>query len=648
MAKRVTSARPSHLARGAPSCKSFYQLVEKLLATNPTATAQPLARIGGTAMAARLERLEVEGQRRRGALLGEVGALLTAARHVVPSLVRGAVSRQPTLLGLALGQAQHQPDALALESEHERLTWSDVAKLSSKVAHVLSDAGVRQGDIVALMGRSSPSYVVFALGASRVGATTALINPHLTGGPLAHAFATSGARVALVDESFRERVTSEHVGGGRVIHYGGSATELERLVANADEKEYPPARVSANDDFVYIYTSGTTGLPKPCRVSHSRATLAGALYGALMFEFRPGDKLYAPLPFYHSNGMLIAAGSCITMGVPLAMRDPFSARKFLDDVRRYDATAMIYIGELCRYLLAVPATPEDRQHRLRVAVGNGLRPDIWSAFRDRFGIAKVREFYTATEAPGILMNRLGVEGSVGRPPPFFARLYKLAKFDPERGDWPRDGRGFCIPCEVGETGELLIKIPSLFSLPGMQYRGYTDRAASSARILADVFTKGDRFFRTGDLLRCDEEGYFTFVDRIGDTYRCKGENVSTAEVGDVLAGAPGIREVAVVGVRIPSHDGQYGLVGVVPENGFDAAAFHRTAQELPSYAQPRFVRVLSSIETTATNKQQKDRIRREGIDPGHVADPLYAWSDRGYVPLTPALYEAVKAGTYRL
>ena len=599
-------------------------------------------------MAARLEKLQSKDQRRRRGVGGDLGTLLMSARHVLPALLRTKVSRQPTLLGLALGHAERIPDQLALESEDEKLTWSDVAILTAKVARVLADAGVRKGDIVALMGRSSPRYVVFTLAATRVGATMALINPHLSGSPLAHAFATSGARIALVDEPFHGRVTREHVQGGRLIHYGTPESELETLLTGIEETNFPPVRVKADDDFVYIYTSGTTGLPKPCRIAHSRATLAGALYGALMFEFRPGDKLFAPLPFYHSNGMLIAAGSCISMGVPMAMRDQFSARQFLDDVRRYDATAMIYIGELCRYLLAVPETPEDRRHRLRVAVGNGLRPDIWATFQERFGIENLREFYTATEAPGILLNRNGVEGSVGRPMPLFARLYKLAKFDPELGEHPRDARGFCIPCGDDEAGELLIKIPTFSAIPGMQYRGYTDQGASDAKILSNVFTRGDRYFRTGDLLRRDEAGNFSFVDRIGDTYRCKGENVSTAEVGDVLARAPGIREVAVVGLRIPPHDGQFGLVGVVPENGFDAETFHRTARELPSYAQPRFVRVLSSIETTATNKLQKNRIRREGIDPRQVSDPLYAWSDDGYVPLTPTLYDAVKAGTYRL
>jgi len=598
-------------------------------------------------MAAQLERLESRDRRRR-ALRGQLGTVLTAARYVLPALVRGAVSRQPTLLGIALGHAQRHPDGLALEAEDEKLTWSDIAVLTSKVARVLADAGVVKGAVVALMGRNSPRYVVLTLAATRVGATMALINPHLSGGPLAHAFATSGARIALVDEPFRDRVTREHVQGGRLLHYGSATSELERLLTGMDDTDFPPARVRAEDDFVYVYTSGTTGLPKPCRISHSRATLAGALYGSLMFEFRPGDKLYSPLPLYHSNGVLIAVGSCISMGVPMAIREQFSARNFLEDVRRYDATAMIYIGELCRYLLAVPETPQDRQHRLRVAVGNGLRPDIWAKFQKRFGIENVREFYTATEAPGILMNRDGVEGSVGRPPPFFGRLYRLVTFDPEQDEHPRDARGFYIPAGIGDTGELLIKMPMLFSIPGMQYRGYTDQAASAAKILANVFVKGDRYFRTGDLLRQDEHGNFAFMDRIGDTYRCKGENVSTAEVGDVLARAPGVREVAVVGLRIPPHDGQFGLVGVVPEQGFDAEAFHRTARELPSYAQPRFVRVLASIETTSTNKQQKNRIRREGIDLQQVTDPLYAWSESGYVPLTPTLYDAVKAGTYRL
>ena len=600
-------------------------------------------------MARLLERLMTsKAPRRQRALLGELDTMRVTAQRVLPAIVRTKVSRRPTLLGLALRHAAKRPNDLALEADDEKLTWLDVARESAKIARVLVDAGLGRGDVVALMGRNSPRYVVFLLAATRIGATTALINPQLTGAPLAHAFAACKARIALVDEPFRERVTSDHVPGGRLIPYGAPGSELERLVSRVSDDDFPPAPVNADDDFLFIYTSGTTGLPKPCRISHSRATLAGALYGSLMFEFRAGDKLYSPLPLYHANGVLIAVGSCISLGVPLAIREQFSATSFLDDVRRYDATAMIYIGELCRYLLAVPETEQDRTHRLRVAVGNGLRPDIWSKFQNRFGIEHIREFYTATEAPGILMNRDDVEGSVGRPPPLFRHLYKLAQFDPEEDVHPRDARGFCIPCIAGETGELLIKIPARASVPGMQYRGYTDRAASDAKVLTNVFAKGDRYFRTGDLLRRDEQGYFAFVDRIGDTYRCKGENVSTAEVGDVLSRAPGIREVAVVGLRIPPHDGQFGLVGVVLEGGFDVEAFHRTARELPPYAQPRFVRVLTAMDVTSTNKQQKNRLRREGIDPARIADPLYAWSEKGYVPLTATLYDAVKSGTYRL
>jgi fatty-acyl-CoA synthase len=586
--------------------------------------------------------------RSRRAMMAELRAAPAAARHLLPALVRSAIFRHPTLLGIVIGHAKKNPRDLALEADDEKLTWSDLDTLSSKVARVLADAGVQKGDIVAVMGRNSPRYVAFVLAATRVGATMALINPHLLGAPLAHAFATSRASVALIDEQFRGRVTREHVGDGKLIHYGTPESELEGLLTTVAAADFPPARVQSDDDFVYIYTSGTTGLPKPCRISHGRALLAGALFGSLMFQFRPGDKLYSPLPLYHSNGMLIAVGSSITMKVPLAIREQFSARRFLDDVRRYDATAMIYIGELCRYMLAIPETPDDCRHRLRVAVGNGLRPDIWAAFQRRFGIENVREFYTATETPGVLLNIGGIEGSVGRPPPGFGRIYRIAKFDVEQNEPLRDARGFCIPADADETGELLIKIPDLFSVPGMQYRGYTDQGASEAKILAGVFARKDRYFRTGDLLRCDEDGFFAFVDRIGDTYRCKGENVSTAEVGDVLGRAPGIREVAVVGLSVPPHDGQFGLAAVVPESSFDAEAFHRAAQELPTYAQPRFVRVLPSIETTTTHKQQKNLIRKQGVDPRHVTDPLYAWSENGYIPLTSALYDSVKAGTYRL
>jgi acyl-CoA synthetase (AMP-forming)/AMP-acid ligase II len=581
---------------------------------------------------------------------------LRAELQVVPELLAGALPlyvktlllANPTLLSLVRSNAEADPYGLALQMDAEQLSWQSLEALTSRVAHALADAGLRAGQVVALLGRNSPRYVGLLLGATRLGATTALVNHNLRGAPLAHALNKSGARLVLCEEPLAALLSELALPDLRVMRYGSEQSELDAQLRRAPTTAYPPARVDKDDDFVYIYTSGTTGLPKPCRVTHARALGAGVVLGKALFDFQPGDKLYAPLPLYHSSALLIGLATAIAYRVPTALRDTFSATALLADVRRYDATALLYIGEMCRYLLATPPAPTDRQHRLRIAVGNGLRPEIWDRFRDRFGIAQVHEFYAATEAPGLLVNLSGVAGAVGRLPLGGLGMYRLARYDVDREELVRDARGYCVTPAVDEPGELLIKILDFRLLSGLSYRGYTDERASSEKVVTDAFSRGDRYFRTGDLLRCDALGFCSFVDRIGDTFRCKGENVSSSEVASVLSRAPGIGEVAVLGVRLRGLDGQYGLAAVVCQGALDADGFFRTAQELPSYAQPRFVRILPELPTTSTHKHQKARLKKEGVDPQQVRDPLYVRQGSTYVPLTPAYYQQILSGATRL
>jgi len=584
-------------------------------------------------------------------LRAELTLLPELLRGGVPLYLRTLLVGNPTLLALVQRNAAADPHALALELDDERLSWRELEQLTSRLAHVLAAAGVRAGEVIALLGHNSPRYLALMLAATRIGATAALINYNLRGAPLAHALTVSRARLLLVQEPLFSLVPPLPLAGLpglMVLRYGDPSSELEARLARAATAPFPPVRVDANDDFVYIYTSGTTGLPKPCRVSHARALIAGTVLGQALFSFRAGDKLYSPLPLYHSSALLLGVATAIAHRTPTALRESFSASAFLADVRRYDATAMLYIGEMCRYLLATPPSPLDRQHRLRVAVGNGLRPEIWARFRDRFGIASVHEFYSATEAPGVLINLTGVEGSVGKLPLDGLGLYRLARFDIEREELLRDQKGFCQPAAVDEPGELLIRILEFPLLAGLAYRGYTDAQATSAKVVTDAFSRGDRYFRTGDLLRRDALGFYTFVDRIGDTFRCKGENVSTSEVATVLGRAPGVAEVAVVGVALPGLEGQYGLAVVVKSGELDRAAFHRAAQELPAYAQPRFVRLVPSLDTTSTHKQKKAHLKQEGVDPSRVSDPLFLRTATTYEPLTPALYAQLLSGAVRL
>ncbi len=572
-----------------------------------------------------------------------------AVAGALPWLVRAREGRNESLLKLVQHNAKKAPHALAVEMGDERVSWAGLDIESSKVAYVLRDLGVGRGDVVALVGKNSPSYIVNILAVARLGGVSALINWHLERGPLTHAVRAAKARVVLVEEELAAHVRGNEELMREVAHVlTYRRGDLEEKMAGAPAELLTPALVDAGDDFVYIYTSGTTGLPKPCRVSHARVLVAGAGFGSLLFRFQPQDKLYCVLPLYHSSALLIGIGSCFVSRTPIALRDQFSASAFWADVRRYDATAMLYIGELCRYLLNTPPSAEERGNRIRVAVGNGLRPDVWEPFSRRFDIPEIREFYSATEAPGAIFNLTGKVGSIGHVPARRFSALKLAKYDVDNDELVRDEAGFCVECGAGEVGQLVIELkPQPRSALG-DFRGYTDEQATKKKVLEDVFERGDRFFLSGDLLRFDENDFFYFVDRIGDTYRWKGENVSTEEVASVVAQAPGVAGATVSSVPVPGAEGRAGLAAVVCEGDFDAAAFWRAAQELPTYAQPRFVRVMRTLATTGTFKIQKTQIRAEGVNPSQVSDPLFVRADDGYRELTQERFDAIMRGELRL
>jgi fatty-acyl-CoA synthase len=337
-------------------------------------------------------------------------------------------------------------------------------------------------------------------------------------------------------------------------------------------------------------------------------------------------------------------------GGAFASRRQFSAGAFLDDVRRHEAVAFVYVGELCRYLLRQAPTPHDRDHRLRVAAGAGLRPDIWTRFQERFGIPRIVEMYGATEGNVALQNLDGRVGSVGKPHALLEGQVALVRFDHAAGDIVRGPDGFAVPCEPDEPGELLGKVGTAGA---MEYDGYTDRAATERKLLRDVFAPGDAWFRSGDLLRRDADGYYYFVDRIGDTFRWKGENVATQEVTDVLNGAPGVTESTVYGVQMPGEDGRAGMAAVVLAEGasFDSAAFYaHVERHLPRYAMPAAVRLVRAVEVTGTLKQRKQRFVAEGLDPDVVGDPLFLRDDaaRRYAPLTAVVLDDLRRGLLRL
>jgi fatty-acyl-CoA synthase len=527
----------------------------------------------------------------------------------------------------------------------------------NRLTAALGRAGVEPGQPVAILALNSPLFLA-ALGAvAKRGAIGALVNTHVTGAGLAHVLRTSGATAGLCDAHALPALTT--VAGQHPVRFladappgtplPGDVRPLAEEVPAGEAPEPDLPDVRGGDVFLYIYTSGTTGYPKPAIVRHLRFTMGGVTLSQLL-GIEPGETVYAPLPLYHGESLFVGFSPAFRAGAAFASRRRFSATAFLDDVRRHEAVAFVYVGELCRYLLRQPTSSRDSDHRLRVAVGAGLRPDIWEAFQDRFGIPRIIEMYGATEGNIALQNDGGPRGSVGRPHPLLEEQLRLARFDLTRGELVRGDDGFCIPCADDEAGELFGRVGGRNA---MEYDGYTDRAATERKMLRDAFEPGDVWFRTGDLLRRDAGGWYYFVDRIGDTFRWKGENVATQEVADVLNGAPGVTEANVYGVEIPGEDGRAGMAALVLADGtpFDGSGFYRhVASHLPAYARPAFVRLVPEMDVTGTLKQRKHVLAAEGYHPARVSEPLFVRDDAGgtYVPLTPDVLEAIRTGRHRL
>jgi fatty-acyl-CoA synthase len=551
-------------------------------------------------------------------------------------------------------QAERIPDQLALQFEDEALTYGAYDAAVNGVAAALRREGVTAGTPVAILCLNSPLFLIAVGAVAKLGAIGALINSHLSGAGLAHVLRASGARIGITDAHALPAL--DGVAGSHPVRFLADAapgTPLPRDVrplaeltpANPAEPDIPDVR--GGDVFLYIYTSGTTGYPKPAIVRHLRFTMGGISFVGIL-GLEPGEAVYAPLPLYHGESLFVGFSPAFRAGGVFVSRRRFSARAFLDDVRRHRAVAFVYVGELCRYLLRLPPTPHDRDHRLRVAAGAGLRPDIWVPFQERFGVARVFEMYGATEGNIALQNFDGRVGSVGKPHPLLEDTVRLARYDLAGGTLVRGADGRCIECAVDEPGELLGRVGG----GGMEYDGYTDPEASEKKLARDAFAPGDAWFRTGDLLRRDADGYFYFVDRIGDTFRWKGENVATQEVAEILNRAPGVTETNVYGVQVPDADGRAGMAALVLADGarFDADGFYRHAEaHLPAYARPAFVRICPEMDVTGTLKQRKRDLAADGYDPTRVIDPLYARDDAAgsYRPLTDEVWRAIQSGRLR-
>jgi len=576
------------------------------------------------------------------------------------------IVRHPTRVFPAVIEelAERYGDKPALISERETLSYRALAERSRRYTRWARAQGLAKGDVVALLMPNRPEFYAIWLGFTRAGVTVALLNTSLSGRSLAycidlvtprHIIAAAELADGLAStEGFRKTTVPVWVHGDP----GPQAAAHPRIdvaVAGIDGGPLAAAERTAltiEDRAVFIYTSGTTGMPKAANINHYRLLLAAFGFAAVM-DTRADDRMYDCLPMHHTAGGVVAIGATLVSGGSVFIREKFSARQFWDDVVDNRCTLFQYIGELCRYLTEAPPHPRERAHRLRLVCGNGLRPDVWPRFKARFAIPQILEFYSATESNVNLFNFDGRPGAVGRVPWFLKRRFPIAivKFDLDKQAPVRNTQGFCERAAPDEVGEAIGQISTDPARANMRFEGYADPADNGAKILRDVFATGDTWFRSGDLLREDADGYFYFVDRIGDTFRWKGENVSTTEVSETITSFPGIHEANVYGVTVAGREGRAGMAAIVGEPNLDLEALRTfVAARLPDYARPLFLRIRDTIEVTATFKQKKLDLVGQGFDPKKAADPIFFDHPRvgAFVRLDEALHAEIVTGKVRL
>jgi fatty-acyl-CoA synthase len=554
--------------------------------------------------------------------------------------------------------SQRQPDRPALISETETISYRTLTERINRYARWALSAGIEAGDTVCLLMPGRPNYIAAWLGISKVGGVVALINTRLVGLSLSHCINVADAdHVILADELagvFETALPYLNRAPKIWIHGAGHEAGIAAAMAGLDGSRLTEAErrgITIRDRALLIYTSGTTGMPKAASISHRRILNWGGWFAGLTGASIE-DRLYDCLPLFHSVGGIVAPCSMLSAGASVVLSEKFSVSEFWHDIVRWDCTVFQYIGELCRYLLKAPPSEYENIHRLRLACGNGLRGDVWEAFQARFAIPQILEFYAATEGNFSLYNVEGKPGAIGRIPPLLAHRFPavIVRLDAATGIPVRDERGLCIPCARGEVGEAIGRIGTADE-GGGRFEGYTDAAETEKKILRDVLAAGDAWFRTGDLMRLDEAGFFHFVDRVGDTFRWKGENVATSEVNEAVLQCPGVVDAATYGVEIPGADGRAGVSAIVVDDGFDVNALHgHLSRRLPAYACPVAIRISTALEATETFKQKKHQSSREGIDPRRIVDPLFYREPKtgAYLPLDAAGYARILDGSIRL
>ncbi|GGC73280.1 long-chain-acyl-CoA synthetase [Hoyosella rhizosphaerae] len=590
--------------------------------------------------------------------LADAAKALPALVPDAPRMVRGAVKLLSTTAKTrnSVGRvfqraAAAHPDRPFLRFEGKDVTYREANDQVNRYAAVFAENGVTRGSVVGVLASNRPSTLLVALAAVKLGAVAGMLNYNQRGDVLDHSLKLLDAKVIVVGAESKEALDS--ISGapqGVVLGLRNGDETLEGhpdLDDAASSKSAPNPTVCeeirAKEKAFYIFTSGTTGMPKASTMSHMRWLKSMAGLGGLGVRLHADDVLYSCLPLYHNNALTVSLSSVLSSGATMAIGRSFSVSRFWDEIIQNDATAFCYIGELCRYLLNQDPKPTEKQHKVRVIVGNGLRPEIWDEFQERFGIERIAEFYGASECNLAFVNALNVDKTAGICPLPFA----IVEYDEEKEQPRRNSNGNLKKVKTGEAGLLITKITSR-----APFDGYTDPAATEKKVLRDAFKKGDEWFNTGDLVYKQGFNHIAFADRLGDTFRWKGENVATTEVEGALGSLPEVDQAVVYGVAVPGTDGKAGMAAINLHDGakFDGkkVAAH-LIDSLPSYAVPLFVRIIDEVKQTSTFKSQKVDLRNAGYD-SEMDDPIYVLASKqdGYVEFYDSYPDDVAAGKIRV
>ena len=599
----------------------------------------------------------------------DVAARLPQFLSKVPNLLTGLkqaylrTPNTPSGLGLAFERAvKRNPYGDALLFEEQRFSYKELNNWANQIAHYYLSIGASKGDVITVMIENRPELIATVIALAKIGVTSALVNTSQVGKVLAHSINLVNPIAIIVGEECRAAVDDIrqdlNIAQDRFHWFADQETQkdvgqapknyvnIAEVIDRFPKFNVPTThKVTGKDGLFYIYTSGTTGLPKAVIFTNSRWMLAFGTYGHVL-NLNEDDVLYCTLPLYHATGMVVCWCGVIAGAATLAIRRKYSTSSFWTDVQKFNASAIGYVGELCRYLMDAPPSDNDRKHRVTKMIGNGMRPNIWSKFKQRFGIQEILELYASSEGNVGFSNIFNFDNTVG----FSPIPYAIIQFDKEKNEAVRDKKGYCIKVKKGEVGLLLGKITKR-----SPFDGYTDPEKNKSVIMHDVFTQGDSYFITGDLVRDIGFRHAQFVDRLGDTFRWKGENVSTTEVENIVSEYEKITEAVVYGVEIPNTNGRAGMAAITLNDGVELSEQDLTnmvtefKKGLPSYAVPVFLRIQEAVETTGTFKYQKNKLKEQGYDPKKTTDRLYVLlpSANHYCEINDEICQNIEAYKYR-